>query len=116
VIDERLEQLEPHLLRQPALVQLEFGPTTMTERPSSRRASTGSGGSVPACPSAVSDKDFSGRLFARAARGHGVRYRTEQRFRDSTPQYRPPLQAMMAPSHQGLLKRVNTEEIVVEAS
>jgi hypothetical protein len=33
VVDERLEQLEGHLLRQAALVQLELGPTTMTERP-----------------------------------------------------------------------------------
>jgi hypothetical protein len=32
-VDERLEQLERHLLRQAALVQLELGPTTMTERP-----------------------------------------------------------------------------------
>jgi hypothetical protein len=33
VEDERLEQLERHLLRQPALVQRSSGPTTMTERP-----------------------------------------------------------------------------------
>jgi hypothetical protein len=32
-IDERLEQLKRHLLGQPALMQLQFGPTTMTERP-----------------------------------------------------------------------------------
>ena len=33
VDDERLEQLERHRLRQAALVQLQLGPTTMTERP-----------------------------------------------------------------------------------
>ncbi len=33
VIDEGLEELECHLLGKTALVQLQFGPTTMTERP-----------------------------------------------------------------------------------
>jgi len=33
VIDERLEELERHLLGQSALVSLSSGPTTMTERP-----------------------------------------------------------------------------------
>jgi len=32
-LDERLEQLESHLLRQPAHVQLERGQTPITERP-----------------------------------------------------------------------------------
>jgi hypothetical protein len=33
VEDVRLEELERHLLGQPALVQLQLRPTTMTERP-----------------------------------------------------------------------------------
>ena len=31
--DERLEELEGHELRQPALVSFRFGPATITERP-----------------------------------------------------------------------------------
>ena len=31
--DERLEELERHQLRQPALVQLSVGPDTITDRP-----------------------------------------------------------------------------------
>jgi hypothetical protein len=33
VVDERLEQLERHLLWQTALVSFNSGPTTITERP-----------------------------------------------------------------------------------
>ena len=65
-VDERLEQLERHLLRQAALMQLELRTDHdhRAARNSRRACRAGSGGTGPACPSSMSASDFSGRLLA----------------------------------------------------